>query len=132
MTHLLQFLQKLTDGKTFADLTIDLKVIASNRLTESEYEFSRAATPAAPIALAARACASIPIVFAPVAYADVLCVGGGCTDNLPASNLTVDDVPRIGIYLESDDALLLPGAYGLKTLARGSSICCWRRMRHLT
>jgi NTE family protein len=114
---LLQFLEKLTDGKTFADLAIDLKVIASNLLTESEYEFSRASTPAAPIALAARASASIPIVFAPVAYGDVLCVDGGCTDNLPASNLTVDDVPRLGIYLESDDAPLLPGAYGLKTLA---------------
>jgi NTE family protein len=52
-----------------------------------------------------------------VAYGDVLCVDGGCTDNLPASNLTVDDVPRLGIYLESDDAPLLPGAYGLRTLA---------------
>jgi NTE family protein len=114
---LLQFLQKLTDGKTFADLAIDLKVIASDLLTEKEYEFSKASTPAAPVALAARASASIPIVFAPVAYGEVLCVDGGCTDNLPASNLTVDDVPRIGIYLESDDAPLLPGAYGLKTLA---------------
>lgn len=114
---LLQFLQKLTDGKTFADLAIDLKVIASDLLTEKEHEFSKATAPTMPVALAARASASIPIVFAPVPYGDVLCVDGGCTDNLPASNLTVDDVPRIGIYLESDDAPLLPGAYGLKTLA---------------
>lgn len=114
---LLQFLEKLTDGKTFADLDIELKVIASDLLTEKEYEFSKTSTPTMPIALAARASASIPIVFAPVPYGEVLCVDGGCADNLPASNLTVDDVPRVGIYLESDDAPLLPGAYGLKTLA---------------
>ena len=114
---LLQFLEKLTEGKTFADLSIDLKVIASDLLTEKEYVFDRASTPAAPIALAARASASIPIVFAPVAYENVLCVDGGCADNLPAGKLTVDDAPRIGIYLESDDTPLLPGAYGLKTLA---------------
>ncbi|HEY1999920.1 patatin-like phospholipase family protein [Paraburkholderia sp.] len=114
---LLQLLEKLTDGKTFADLSTELKVIASDLLTEKEYVFSRASTPAAPVALAARASASIPIVFAPVAYESVLCVDGGCSDNLPASKLTVDEVPRIGIYLESDDAPLLPGAYGLRTLA---------------
>jgi predicted acylesterase/phospholipase RssA len=37
-----QFLEKLTDEKTFADLAADLKVIASDLLTEREYVFSRA------------------------------------------------------------------------------------------
>ena len=78
---------------------------------------SRALTLAAPIALAARASASTPIVFAPVAYENVLCVDGRCADNLPAGKLTVDGVPRIGIYLESDGSPLPPGGYGLKTLA---------------
>lgn len=114
---LLQYLQKLTDGKTFSDLPIDLKVIASDLLTEKEFLFSKEATPTAPIALAARASASIPVVFTPVAYGKALLVDGGCTDNIPASDLTVDDVPRVGIYLESDDAPLLPGAYGIATLA---------------
>ena len=114
---LLDYLQKLTDGKTFADLDIELKVIASDLLTEKEFLFSKATTPYAPIALAARASASIPVVFTPVPYQNVLCVDGGCCDNIPASALTVDDVPRVGIYLESDDAPLLPGAYGIATLA---------------
>ncbi len=114
---LLEFLESKTAGKTFADLSIDLRVIASDLLTEKEFLFSRETTPYASIALAARASASIPIVFTPVAYQNVLCVDGGCTDNLPASDLTVDDIPRVGIYLESDDAPLLPGCYGLKTLA---------------
>jgi NTE family protein len=114
---LLDYLQKLTDGKTFADLDVDLKVIASDLLTEKEFLFSKATTPDAQIALAARASASIPVVFTPVPYKNVLCVDGGCCDNIPASALTVDDVPRVGIYLESDDAPLLPGAYGIATLA---------------
>jgi NTE family protein len=46
-----------------------------------------------------------------------IAVDGGCCDNIPACALTVDDVPRVGIYLESDDAPLLPGAYGIATLA---------------
>lgn len=114
---LLQFLTKLSGGKKFADLAIDLQVVASDLLTEKEFTFSKATSPDAPVALAARASASIPIVFAPVAYKDVLCVDGGCTDNMPASNLTVDEVPRIGIYLQSDDAALKPDSYGLATLA---------------
>ncbi|WP_232457365.1 hypothetical protein [Burkholderia ubonensis] len=36
---------------------------------------------------------------------------------MPVSDLTVDDVPRVGIYLVSDDAPLPPGSYGLATLA---------------
>lgn len=114
---LLDFLHKQTGGKTFKDLSIDLKVIASDLLTEKEFVFSRAMTPDAPIALAARASASIPIVFAPVAYEDVLCVDGGCCNNVPANALTVDYAPRIGIYLESDDSTLKPGSYGLAKLA---------------
>ncbi|WP_233272943.1 patatin-like phospholipase family protein [Paraburkholderia acidisoli] len=79
---LLQYLQKLTDGKKFSDLSIELKVIASDLLTEKEFVFSRAATPDAELATAARASASIPLVFAPVAFANSLLVDGGCCNNM--------------------------------------------------
>lgn len=114
---LLAFLQRKTGTKTFADLAINLKVIASDLLTEKEFVFSRATTADAPIALAARASASIPLVYEPVAYADALLVDGGCCNNVPANVLTADYAPRMGIYLESDDAPLKPGDYGLATLA---------------
>ncbi|WP_175837117.1 patatin-like phospholipase family protein [Burkholderia anthina] len=114
---LLQYLTKMTNGKTFAQLDVDLKVIAANLLTEREFQFSKAATPDVSIALAARASASIPIVFAPVAVAGGLMVDGGTCDNMPVSDLTVDSVPRVGIYLVSDDDPLPPGAYGLPKLA---------------
>ncbi|MCL6470165.1 MAG: patatin-like phospholipase family protein, partial [Ralstonia sp.] len=96
---LLDLLTKHTEGKTFAALDVDLRVIASDLASESEYQFSRERTPDTPIALAARASASIPIVFAPVEHHGALLVDGGCTDNMPASDLTVDSVPRLGIYL---------------------------------
>lgn len=114
---LLKYLLERTDGKTFAQLDIDLKVIAANLLTEGEFQFSKASTPDVPIALAARASASIPIVFAPVAVAGGLMVDGGTCDNMPVSDLTVDEVPRVGIYLVSDNNPLPSGTYGMPTLA---------------
>ncbi|NDV77327.1 patatin-like phospholipase family protein [Burkholderia cenocepacia] len=114
---LLEYLTGVTAGKTFAELEIDLKVIATDLLSEREFQFSREATPDVPIALAARASASIPIIFAPVSVAGGLFVDGGMCDNMPVSDLTVDDVPRVGIFLESDDSPLLPGRYGFATLA---------------
>ncbi|KVM92400.1 exotoxin [Burkholderia stagnalis] len=112
---LLQYLLGTTNGKTFAELEIDLKVIAANLLTEREFQFSKQTTPDVPIALAAHASASIPIVFAPVPVAGGLMVDGGTGDNMPVSDLTVDGVPRLGIYLVADDAPLPPGSYGLAT-----------------
>ncbi|WP_324251288.1 patatin-like phospholipase family protein [Burkholderia sp. B21-005] len=115
--QLLCYLTQSTAGKTFSQLEIDLKVIATNLLTEREFQFSKLATPDVPIALAARASASIPIVFVPVSVAGGLMVDGGMCDNIPVSDLTVDGVPRVGIYLQSDDAPLPLGAYGIGTLA---------------
>jgi len=112
-----EYLTGVTGGKTFAELDIDLKVIATDLLSEREFQFSRTTTPDVPVALAARASASIPIVFAPVAMAGGLFVDGGMCDNMPVSDLTVDDMPRVGIFLESDDSPLLPGSYGIATLA---------------
>lgn len=114
---LLDLLTKHTEGKTFAALDIDLRVVASDLATESEYQFSREKTPDVSIALAARASASIPIVFAPVEHNGAVLVDGGCTDNMPASDLTVDAVPRLGIYLVSNDSPLPACRRGLATLA---------------
>ncbi|AIO44813.1 patatin-like phospholipase family protein [Burkholderia cepacia] len=112
-----EYLMGVTSGKTFAELEIDLKVIATDLLSEREFQFSKTSTPDVPIALAARASASIPIVFVPVSVAGGLFVDGGMCDNMPVSDLTVDDVQRVGIFLESDDSPLLPGRYGIATLA---------------
>lgn len=111
------FLYEKTRAKSFAELAVDLKIIASDLATEREYLFSRETTPDAHVGLAARASASIPIVFAPVLYKDAVLVDGGCTDNVPVSDLVVDEIPRIGIYLKSDDQPLLGGKHDLVDLA---------------
>jgi NTE family protein len=100
---LLAFLHGKTGGKTFAELSIDLKIIASDLGGEKQVVFSKATTPDMPIALAARASASIPFVYTPVKYQGMTLVDGGCCDNLPADALTVDAAPRLGVYLLSDD-----------------------------
>jgi len=70
-----------------------------------------------PAALAARASASIPLVFPPVESTGSLFVDGGACNNVPASRLTIDDVRRVGIYLVSDDTPLSAGGrYGLRTV----------------
>lgn len=114
---LLDLLTKHTEGKTFASLDVDLKVIASDLASETEYQFSRERTPDTPIALAARASASIPIVFAPVEHNGAVLVDGGCSDNIPVSDLTVDEIPRLGIYLVAGDSPLPLTDRGLAALA---------------
>jgi NTE family protein len=114
---MLEFLTEKTGGKTFADLDIDLKIIASDMVTQKEFQFNQYITPDAPIALAARASASIPIVFAPVQYGDAFLADGGMCDNIPAIDLTIDDAPRLGIYLVAQDPPLLPAQRGISHLA---------------
>ncbi|WP_280529144.1 patatin-like phospholipase family protein [Burkholderia perseverans] len=115
--ELLSFLTDATGGRTFAQLGVELKIVAADLLTEREFQLSRATTPDVPIALAARASASIPFVFPPVAVAGALLVDGGTADNVPVSDLVFDEVPRLGVFLRSDDAVLPPGDYGLRVLA---------------
>ncbi|HGO6070265.1 TPA: hypothetical protein ACK3Q6_002774 [Burkholderia cepacia] len=50
----LKYLLELTNGRTFAQLDVDLKVITANLLTEREFQFSKESTPEVPVALAAR------------------------------------------------------------------------------
>src|SRR5471032_3398026 len=92
---LLAWISENTAGKTFGDLTMDLVVMASDVAAEVPFEFSRAATPDAPVALAARASAAIPFVYAPVEYGDAMLMDGGCCNNIPVDKLTIDIVPRV-------------------------------------
>ncbi|WP_088502984.1 MULTISPECIES: patatin-like phospholipase family protein [Burkholderia] len=64
---------------------------AANLPTKRELQFSKEATPDVPIALAARASASISIVFAPVAVAGGSMVDGGTCNNMPVNDLPALD-----------------------------------------
>ncbi len=114
---LLNFLSKHTAGITFGTTKVPLKIVASDLLTEKEVVFSKAITPTMPIALAARASASIPFVFVPVHYMNWLLVDGGCCDNMPADQLLIDGTVRLGVYLVSKDPAVPIEKIGLITMA---------------
>ena len=114
--NVLSFLQQHTGGKRFSDIGIDLKIIAMDLLTEQEIVFSRDASPSVTLADAARASSSIPVVFPPMQFSNALCVDGGTGDNVPASHLTIDELPRFEVYLKSEDPPLTPGDYGFLTV----------------
>ena len=111
--NLFEWLLQNTRGKTFAELTNDLVIVASNVTTEQPFIFSKKTTPDTLVALAARASASIPLVYAPVTINDALLMDGGMEDNIPADLLTIDDIPRLGIQLTSKSIPFPPGTHSL-------------------
>lgn len=115
--NLFNWIADQTNDATFSDISIDLKIVAADLVTEKQVIFSRATSPRMAIAEACRCSASIPFVYAPVCISGMILVDGGVCDNMAADLLTVDDIPRIGIYLTSDDAALAPGKYSIATLA---------------
>lgn len=111
--NLLDFLCMKTHNKTFAELDIDLTIVASDISNEVPFLFSKKLTPSVPVSLAARSSASIPIVFAPIVMGDAVLNDGGLVVNLPVDLLTNDDIPRIGIELTGKRTPLKPGKYTL-------------------
>ena len=112
-SNLLDWITAKTGGKTFAQLDMDLTIMASDVSAETPFEFSRGTTPDVPVALAARASASIPFVYAPVQYAGALLMDGGCCNNIPVDKLTVDLMPRFGVQLVSKVAPLSAGLHSI-------------------
>ncbi len=115
---LMGFLQVQTKGKRFGDLSIPLKIIASDLRTASEICFDARRHPMMEIALAARASASIPLVYAPVDYMSFTLVDGGCCNNLPLDHLSPGGL-RIGVYLTSANKPSI-GSMGIKDVAERS------------
>ncbi len=94
------FLIEHTQGKSFADLSLDLSVCATNLLQGSRSFFSRAITPTLSVATAARASSSLPFVYPPKRILNDYYVDGGLTDNIPGNVLPDHpQIPSVGVYL---------------------------------
>jgi NTE family protein len=119
--NLLKWLLTNTYGRTFSMLQTRLVIMASDVSNEAPFEFSQENTPDLEVALAARASASIPFVYAPIplygAGGAVLLMDGGMCNNIPVDKLTVDAVPRIGIQLTSKTTALPPGDHSIFSTA---------------
>lgn len=93
---LFDWLDQVLGGKTFAQTTVPVQIVATDLAAKHAFVFSRSLTPNVKLAFACRASAAIPIVYAPVSYADpitgrmMMLVDGGLVDNLPGSLLAQD------------------------------------------
>lgn len=114
---LLDWITQQTAGKTFADLDVDLVVMASDVANQRTFEFSKATTPDVKVALAARASAAIPFVYSPVQLQGSMLMDGGMVNNIPIDRLTIDQVPRLGIQLVSKGAPLAAGMHTIFDVA---------------
>jgi NTE family protein len=115
--NLLEWLLQHTGSKTFAQLGVDLTIVATDLGAGAPFVFSRQTTPSVPVALAARASAAIPIVYAPVQYAGRYLVDGGVENNIPVDKLVIDKAPRLGVHLDAKVAPLKPGLHTIMTIA---------------
>lgn len=109
-SRLLAWLTANTGGLSFGQLAVDLTVVASDVATETPFEFSRVLTAAASIAHAVRASTSIPFAFEPLLFGASILADGGMVNNIPVDRLTVDEVPRLGVQLVSQDLPAQPHA----------------------
>lgn len=93
----------------FADLPLDLKVVATNLTTGATHVFDRHLEPTVPVADAVAASICIPFVFRPKIIGGVRFVDGGLVSNLPVwlfdeERLAHPAKPTIAFRLESDGA----------------------------
>jgi NTE family protein len=95
-----EFLEKLFQGKTYADLKVDdLKIVAAN-VNRQKYEIYSKANPPKTIADAVRASVSIPIFFEPfILGANQFAVDGGLLSNYPSFLFAQGFYPTIGFRL---------------------------------
>jgi NTE family protein len=94
--NLLAFLQILLGKNTLiSDLSIPLKVVASDLHNNTQHTFTGAFN----AALAVRASAAVPFLYSPVIVNDMWLVDGGICSNTPVELLTDDDVLKLGVKL---------------------------------
>ena len=108
-TVLLNWLLEHTRGRKFADLDMPLTIMATDMQTMQPFEFSQTKTPDIEIAVAARASAAIPLVFAPVRIGDSWLWDGGMVNDIPIDMFPADDTPRLGINLTTATKPMAPG-----------------------
>lgn len=106
---LLEWLEAQCGKTTFADLSIPLKIMATNLTTGRSFEFSSIKTPEAPVSLAARASSAIPVVYASVTYDACTLQDGGMVCNIPTDKLSSLN-RRIGLEVTYLSKYLLPDA----------------------
>lgn len=113
-----QYLNSHMGEKKFSDLSIPFACVATDIRTGERVVFNEG-----PVAIAARASATIPAVFKPVEYRHRLLVDGGLVDNLPTDIAHVrEDWDVVVGVLPKSDLSVSEGSTIFKSLVRAIEI----------
>ena len=99
---LYDWLDDAFQSRRMRDSLIRLTVISTD-LATGAFIFTPSTTPDVPMALAARASASVPKIWDPVRYQDRYLLDGGMCANIPIDYLLIDDIPRLGVRVMEAD-----------------------------
>lgn len=94
-----QYLEEVTEGKTFRETDLPVSIIATNLSNGEEFLFSTETTPEVQVALAIRASISIPGIFCPVRFGGNVLVDGVVINSLPIHHLKRTDTQKLGVKL---------------------------------
>lgn len=97
--NLLSWLEQNTNNKSFSDVGVNIKMIATDLVSGSKVALSKQFCPNMSLALAARSSAAIPYLYSGVQYGGMYLTDGGTTANLDMSDLPVSGIPKLGVEL---------------------------------
>ena len=115
--NLLAWLTKETGGKTFAQVETDVNMVATDSISGGKVLLNRKTVPDMPLALAARASAAIPFIYAPVDYSGMMLSDGGTSNNIDMDDLPDGCDLKLGIELTRKVEPMKPGMKTAITLA---------------
>ena len=104
---LLNFLASTMRFKSFSDLNLPCKIIATDLEYGVPYVFSKETTPSTQVGLACRASSAVPYIYESVQYGGKVLVDGGVVNNIPIAFL--DKGPRVGIAVNTSGKNSLGG-----------------------
>ncbi len=88
-------------GRQLQDSKIPVRLVSTSYLRGESFVFTRSSTPMVSFALACRASAAIPVIYAPVSYRGSMLVDGGILDNCPMDKLVLSNTIKIGVDVDS-------------------------------
>ncbi len=115
--NLLAWLTKETGGKTFAQVDVDMNMVATDSISGGKILLNRKNTPDMPLALAARASAAIPFIYSAVQYGGMYLTDGGTSNNIDLDDLPAGCEMKLGVELTRKIVPMKPGTKTAITLA---------------
>ncbi len=108
---LLELLNSIFKGALLGGTNIPCHIVSTHVEAGASYVFNPETDPATEIALACRASAAVPFIYAPVKYKGMTLVDGGVINNIPVDRLTAQGTIRIGIDVAESSKYSTEGVF---------------------